>query len=650
VKTLNVACVAFMGTIFGALLLYCPDSHGSPVAPEIHDAVQQEIADAEDVDFCLPFDLPQAIPWAGRPGTHGGVLAVGKPPLENVYAPGLYSVVVAAEGVSDQQVRLRARLDLLTSLGYFTSEPMTHVYHATEPMRIKRQTIGSRSSVTEEVVPVDVLRKPQPAMRYTLSREGWLATRGKPCVVVGRNELLEILTVELTKAGPQEVAAVQYRVGVKLHQQFQDAMQMARAFGENWYARIAPRTMKLALLRNQDGWISEKRMQAILRATRQSAGPPVEKFAQPDARTLQEALDRYVAASPSRGRACMALPSGSRVHEKAAWWREEGAGRYAAAYFDFPDMHPERGREASKGLLMLRDLERVGVSEMQPATPLVLHQPDELGGARFVLRPALHKYVSVDRSECLVYADLGFRIDWMRMRATPWSPPIVEFIGIARPERLLDWVGETGADKALPGIRAAIELGLGLRGHANLDQTGTWRVGRLEVLEPTYGTPDNWREMFAALPRVAEYRKSNARQRTPEIQAISIRSGGRADVDIKGTGRPMILHLSSSEPVEWRLKVARDARLARVIASARTRVTVIGVPKGVELQTFSADDADRGRRPGGDREIPAIHYNDGAEPNNIGIVESRLGAEVTVLQTEFGLKKFHIPRKWEPKP
>jgi hypothetical protein len=378
--------------------------------------------------------------------------------------------------------------------------------------------------------------------------------------------------------------------------------------------------MKLALLRNQDGWISEKRMQAILRATRQSAGPPVEKFAQPDARTLQDALDRYVAASPSRGRACMALPSGSRVHEKAAWWREEGAGRYAAAYFDFPDMHPERGREASKGLLMLRDLERVGVSEMQPATPLVLHQPDELGGARFVLRPALHKYVSVDRSECLVYADLGFRIDWMRMRATPWSPPIVEFIGIARPERLLDWVGETGADKALPGIRAAIELGLGLRGHANLDQTGTWRVGRLEVLEPTYGTPDNWREMFAALPRVAEYRKSNARQRTPEIQAISIRSGGR------------------------------DARLARVIASARTRVTVIGVPKGVELQTFSADDADRGRRPGGDREIPAIHYNDGAEPNNIGIVESRLGAEVTVLQTEFGLKKFHIPRKWEPKP
>jgi len=635
-------------SVVAAAVLHSPVLLGGAVTPEVLEAVRQEIASAEDADFCLSFDLPQAIPWAGRRAGSAGLLALGKPPFENTFAPGLYSATVASEGVSDQQVRLRARLDLLTGMGYFTSEPTTFVYHATEPLRIRSQTIGARSSVTEEVVSVETLRQPQPAMRYTLSREGWLATRGRPCVIVGRNELIEILTVELTKAGAQEVAAVQYRVGAKLHPQFQDGMQMARAFGENWYARTAPRTMKLALMRNQGGWISEKRMQAILRAARQSS-PPVEKFVEPDTKTLQEALARYVAASPSKGRACMPLPNGSRPNDREAWWHEERDGRYTAAFYDFADMLPERGRISGKGLVMLRDLERVGLADVVPATPFLLQQPDELGGARFSLRPEYQKYVSADRARCLVYADLEFGIEWIRTRASPWSPPIVEFLGIARPVRLQDWVAATGADKALPGIRIALEFGLGLKGHANLDNNGIWRIGRLEVLEPAYGTPENWRELFAALPRAAAYRAHNAKERTPEIQAISIRSGGRADVDIKGTGRTIILHLSSGDPVEWRLKVGRNARLVRVIVSARTRAVVIGVPKGVELQVYSAEDADRARRPGGVREIPAIQFENDA-PLNVGVLESRLGAEVSVLQVEYGLKRFYVPRRWEPKP
>jgi len=167
-------------SVVAAAVLHSPVLLGGAVTPEILEAVRQEIASAEDADFCLSFDLPQAIPWAGRRAGSAGLLALGKPPFENTFAPGLYSATVASEGVSDQQVRLRARLDLLTGMGYFTSEPTTFVYHATEPLRIRSQTIGARSSVTEEVVSVETLRQPQPAMRYTLSREGWLATRAGP--------------------------------------------------------------------------------------------------------------------------------------------------------------------------------------------------------------------------------------------------------------------------------------------------------------------------------------------------------------------------------------------------------------------------------------------------------------------------------------
>jgi hypothetical protein len=178
----------------------------------------------------------------------------------------------------------------------------------------------------------------------------------------------------------------------------------------------------------------------------------------------------------------------------------------------------------------------------------------------------------------------------------------------------------------------------------------------MDILEAQYAAPVDWKVSFAALPRTAEYRKTNSAKKTPEIQAIVVRTAGSATVTVNRTGRPMILHLSSSLPVQWRLKVAPGVKLLRVVASAAARPTVLGVPAGVELKIYAADEAKDAIPPlfppedrhfgGGSYHDSGPTIYDGPATTNVDLVESRLGAEVTVVQTELGPKNFTIPRRW----
>ena len=187
--------------------------------------------------------------------------------------------------------------------------------------------------------------------------------------------------------------------------------------------------------------------------------------------------------------------------------------------------------------------------------------------------------------------------------------------------------------------------------------------------------------MLASLPRAAEYRKWNGAKTAPEAQAIVVRSAGTASVAVNGTGRPLILHLSSALPVEWRLKVARGAKLVRVVASTSTKVSVRGVPAKVPLQICTApklvredsretDWRMRPRRvapppppqPGdcppplrppperfyGSGTYTAAMSNTGDYGSNLVQVESALGAEFSVIQTEVLRKRFTIPRRMAP--
>jgi len=650
----------------GLLLVLAARSAMSQVADvpqDLREALQHEVRQRADAEACIGLDFPQPAPWRGHPAHGSAPLAYGVEPLDHVYAPGQFALLIASDGASDAYLRLRSRMELLTKLGYFTAEANTYVYPATEPVRIKSQTMGATQGFTERVIPIGELRRPQPAIRYVLTREGWIATRGKPCLPVGKTELLEIETLKRSEASGHEVAVLRYKVGIRPEGVTVDPVSMVRAFGERWMQYLAPRTVTTTFVRTPKGWLSDPRMRALL--NRSSIGEPKSdaELVPLDAKALQDAIELYVAASQGRSRACIRLPSGSHVHETGVFWRSAERSLYSASFYDFPDAHPERGTAVGRGLALVRDLEKAGVMSVRPATPLIMHQPDELGGARFDLLPELHRYLSAPTNPCLVYAELEFKLEWISNATSTGDGRRAEFIAVATPRRLEEWVVKAGADKALPSIRLAL-AGMGVKGAVS-STNQAWRVERLEVLEPQYGVPADWKALFAALPRGAEYRKANAAKKTPEIQAIVVQSAGTAAVTVNDTGRPVILHLSSSLPTEWRLKVAPGARLTRVVASTSSQATVRGAPEGVKVDVYSAEDARRRAsndhvlplRPPRQRYFGGGRYEEtvptiGAEAlaSNLEAVETLLGGEFTAVQTELGPKNFTIPRRWvQPK-
>lgn len=632
---------------------------GAAVPEDIRTALEQEVRQTLEPEICASIEFPQAIALIGHPAYGRGPLEYGEAPFENNYAPGLFRVALATEGASGEYLRLRARMDFLAKLGYFTAEPFTYVYHASEPVVVRSETMGSVQSTRQYVLPVEELRRPQAAIRYTLTREGWVATRGKPCLPLGRPKLIGVQGLKQVEENRQQVAVLEYQIGLDVEGIPFERAELVRGFGEHVLRQYDVRGQKSTFFKTEGGWVSERRMQALLRAATVAEKPKHDSAPAPDLKTLADAIDFHAQSAPGRVQACLKLPAGFEAHD--AEGRRHGRA-YSASFFDFADLHPQRARSAAAGLVLALDLLRSGAMSMQPATPLILNRPDELGGARFDLAPELYRYISRESGgACLGYAELQIEPRWMRVQNPLFGATSVEFIAMAQPKRIYGWAATEHA-KAFPVVAHLQRYGLGVKGTARHRPEG-WRVESLQLLEPVYSGPPNPKELFASLPRADGYRKANAAKTTPEIQAIVVRSGGRADAVVNGTGRPLILHLTSALPVEWRLKVAKDAKLLRVVASTPTRAAVRGVPVGVPLEIYSEE-----RLAGREKEktVPPLvpprerFFGSGeyiivtqnaieaaGESDNLEVVEARLGGEITMVQTEVTAKRFAVPRRWQ---
>lgn len=646
---------------------------------DLRTALEDEIRQVQEPEICAGISFPTAIPWIGHPGYGRGPLAYGSPPFENLYAPGLYGVVIASEGGADDYLRLRARMDLLRKLGYFSAGPFTYVYPATEPLRYSFQTMGATQNSGRREIPVEQLRQPQPAIRYTLSAEGWLATRGKPCLPLGKLGLTRVLGLNLHESNGTQMAQVEYELGlISASTEFEPA-DLVRGFGQHVLRQHGARRMRTSFVRLAEGWMTERRMQALLRGGMPPRSDAVPTVVPPDAKTVQDAVEAYLLGAPSRAQACLALPGGADVSDNPTTWRAAPEQAFGADFFEFPDMNGERGRLIARGLALARDLADAGVLEAQPATPLMLSgQPDELGGARYTLRPEYYRYVNRARgAPCLGYAELRVTVGWFHWQTTTYGPPQLDFLGIARPARLYDWVEPAPVQAALPVVALLRRHGVGVKGKATL-MKGVWQVRQLEFLDAAYESPVDWKSVLATLPRAAEYRKANAAKAEPEVQAIVVRSGGTATVSVQGTGRPLVLHLTSAQPIEWRLKVAPKAKLLRVIASTPTSARVRGAPAKVLVRVCEAPKPhplEPSFRFGSIRQAPpppplaegcapplrppperffgsgdyaAAQSGFGGTQNNLAEVEARLGAEITVIQTEVLSRSFSVPRRYQP--
>lgn len=86
-----------------------------------------------------------------------------------------------------------------------------------------------------------------------------------------------------------------------------------------------------------------------------------------------------------------------------------------------------------------------------------------------------------------------------------------------------------------------------------------------------------------------------------EIHAISIyegssnHSGGNhplstVNVEVKNTGKPIILSLNSYEPVNWNLSLASGANIQEVLLTGYHKQTLAGLPSNVPLKTYSYEE------------------------------------------------------------
>jgi len=250
-----------------ALLFGAPAAGQDPVSlPEdLRTALEEEVRRGQPQETCASFAIPQPNPWIGHPGYGRAPLATGSPPFENAYAPGLYSAVIASEGGSDEYLRLRARLELLEKLGHFTSERLTYVHPASEPLRIQYEVIGATRSSGKREIPVEQLRQPQPALRYSLTTQGWLATRGKPCLPLGTLGISRVTSLKRDESAGQQVARIEYEMELDAPSPAFERSELVRGFGEHVLRQGGVRRQRANFILTPSGWVSDRQMQAILR-------------------------------------------------------------------------------------------------------------------------------------------------------------------------------------------------------------------------------------------------------------------------------------------------------------------------------------------------------------------------------------------------
>jgi hypothetical protein len=80
----------------------------------------------------------------------------------------------------------------------------------------------------------------------------------------------------------------------------------------------------------------------------------------------------------------------------------------------------------------------------------------------------------------------------------------------------------------------------------------------------------------------------------PELHMLGTHSGDGVRVHVTQTNRPVVLALTSYNLATWKLQIAPDVQLVKVIAAGYHRQKVEGVPDGIPVETYSSDERNGG--------------------------------------------------------
>ena len=161
------------------------------------------------------------------------------------------------------------------------------------------------------------------------------------------------------------------------------------------------------------------------------------------------------------------------------------------------------------------------------------------------------------------------------------------------------------------------------------------------MLEEARGSSDP--EVARRAGALLETLRKAARE-SAEVHVVGLYESRRAKavVEVRATGRPIILVVCAYESVTWEVRPAPGAELLEVVAAGYHRQRVEGA--GAPVTTYSYDERSRS---GDGRPLYFYTYDHGEEtyPNMAARVKDLTGKRVTSFRGRYGFKRvpFVVP-------
>ncbi|MEW6165444.1 MAG: hypothetical protein AB1642_10320 [Pseudomonadota bacterium] len=480
-------------------------------------------------------------------GYGGAEVVEGLPDLSQLQGPGTMSFTVlkkAADPSRQRQTDQRMRqYSALTRAGFFSQRDVSVL-----------NTAGN----------------PAAAVEFILTREGWLQQQGM-CFPVGKSEVLGIVSTARIQPDPHGVQAyeIKYKVGVRQFAGWTNEPEFADMV-EQWGRATAEKEHAVTLYRGERGWIPASIVGEDLQPDSPVFGLAADEIVPPlDARAVASAI------AGVKIKACLSLPAQAGMD--AVVLENGGIGPLQATYFDGSAEYPEPERHQA----WRRRLEALAAAglftvERIPADPLMQRS----AGVRYTLAEAYTPYLDRRLPGCLLLGEAK-----QDMVKTPESFLVLRAKEKSSPVRFtLQYHALASIDKA--AWSRAADLSGAPEAMAML-ANGAPLSGLLEAVDGQWRLPkaQSGRDhivMLGVRPRKAPAAPLHelAPKASPgaEVHLVSIygEDDEAVDVEVRRTGKPVFLVLSSREKVLWNIVPKPGAKLDHVVVMGSGRLLHAG--------------------------------------------------------------------------
>jgi len=439
------------------------------------------------------------------------------------------------------------------------------------------------------------------AREYRLTVAGWLAGIGE-CLHLGRIELLRALDYTESAPGPNGFRTLKVRtlVGVR--------------YPPEWARSDEARRLFPAVKQHHEGVMREETLyrdpQGRIDTSSTYIGSLKHLHSEEQVRA-REALDARLTVEVAN-KILASLPLGTK--------NADGHGAPAPCLDLFPGHRPQSPSlftRADNGVFTVQIPGTMSGSGVDRAVAHAQVRAMRLADAGLA---ALETPRDADGRSLRLRLSPQFDALFLKHGAClPLGATVVELVGIgtsaaqeartrpriyarAQVTKRADWTRSTPAFLWLPDLANMLQSGILFEVDVYLSQTD-WKVERVSALAPSWILPrldaiGESRSWHAGYLRQKGVSAAIPSTRTHALHVLAAHEGTRREgsdareieVDVQPMARPAILVLSAYGPIEWRFRVAPNARIGAVLAFGYHPQSVSGLPANVPLVSAAHSD------------------------------------------------------------